>query len=175
MGIEVQKLPLEGAFVLVPFWFRDNRGVFLKFFTRKVLSSQGVKPVFMEEYLVRSRKGVLRGLHYQQGKYGQAKLITCLKGEIYDVIVDMRKNSKTYLKWVSARLSERNRKILYVPRWCAHGYFCTKHDTLVLYKVDNPYSPSNECGIRWNDPSVGIRWPSTKPVLSEKDKSWEYI
>lgn len=172
MAIEVQKLPLGGAFVIDPLRVADDRGVFMKLFTKEVLASQGVEPIFMEECLVSSNKDVLRGLHYQTGEYAQAKLATCVKGEVYDVIVDVRRNSKTYLKWASVLLSEDNRKILYAPRGFAHGYLCTRPDTLLIYKADNLYSSAHEKGIRWNDPTVGITWPVSKPILSEKDRGW---
>jgi dTDP-4-dehydrorhamnose 3,5-epimerase len=114
-------------------------------------------------------------LHYQKGRAAQAKLITCVKGGIYDVILDMRKGSRTYLKWAAVRLSQKNRLVLYVPRGFAHGYLSFAKGTVVLYKADNHYSPAAEAGVRWDDPALGIRWPVKKPVLSEKDKAWQNL
>ena len=117
-----------------------------------------------------STKGVLRGLHYQIKPKEQAKLVSVISGEIFDVAVDIRKDSTTYGKWVSQILSEKNHKMLYIPEGFAHG-FCTLSDTAnVLYKVTNEYSPENERGIIWNDPNISISWPIKNLVVSEKDK-----
>lgn len=172
--LEIADLGLEGAFLIKPKEFRDERGAFYKLFTRQILESKGIKPLFYEEYLSISRRGVIRGLHYQTEPYVQAKLVQCTRGEIFDVIVDLRKDSKTFGKWESVSLSEENRFSLYVPRGFAHGFLALAEDTEVLYKADNDYAPENELGLLWNDKSLQIAWPNIDGgyLISEKDKKW---
>ncbi len=170
--LEGENLPLKDAFVLKPQEFRDERGTFYKLYTEAVLKEFGMEPYFPEEYLTVSKKGVLRGLHYQSGKYAQGKLVRCLNGEIYDVILDLRKGSPTFGKWTGIVLSARNMLSLFVPRGFAHGFVSLTEDAALLYRVDNGYSPDNERGVLWNDPQLGINWNVTNPTLSEKDKKW---
>ncbi len=172
-GIEIIDTPLEGAFLLKPKEFHDERGDFYKNYTRKVLEARGVKPLFMEEYLSISKKGVMRGLHYQTGEFAQGKLITCTRGRIFDVAVDLREGSGTYGRWLSNMLTGKNRLSLYIPRGFAHGFMALSQDAVTCYKADNDYSPEHEAGIRWDDPALGIRWPDVgKVIVSGKDSGW---
>ena len=167
---EIEQLPLEGAFLIKPIVYPDDRGAFSVLFTEDILVAQGFKPYFAMEFLSTSKKGVLRGLHYQAGNASQAKLVRCISGEVYDVIVDLRKSSKTYGKWVGITLSEKNMVAVFVPKGFAHGYLSLSDSSKVLYKVDAPYAPASETGVRYNDLDLNIRWPGTgAPILSKKD------
>ncbi|PMP89192.1 MAG: dTDP-4-dehydrorhamnose 3,5-epimerase, partial [Caldisphaera sp.] len=117
----------------------------------------------------------IRGLHYQKEPYAQAKLVRAVKGEIYDVAVDIRKGSPTFGKYVSAYLSEENKHMLYIPRGFAHGFQVLSEDAIVIYLVDNDYAPNYEAGIRYDDKDLNINWPIKNPILSEKDLKWPYL
>jgi dTDP-4-dehydrorhamnose 3,5-epimerase len=172
-GIEIIDTPFEGAFLIKPKEFHDERGDFYKNYTGKVLEARGVKPLFMEEYCSVSKKGVVRGLHYQEGEFAQGKLITCTRGRVLDVVVDLREGSGTYGKWLSNMLTGKNRLSLYIPRGFAHGFMALSDGAVTCYKADNDYSPGHEGGIRWDDPALGIKWPKMKKVIvSGKDSGW---
>lgn len=171
--LSVVDLQLHGAFIIKPKKFTDDRGSFFKLYTREILSMKNVKPMFNEEYLSISKKGVIRGLHYQSGNFAQAKLIRCVKGEIFDVIVDLRKSSPTFGNWENISLSSSNQHCLYVPRGFAHGFLALTDGTEVLYKADNDYSPEHECGICWDDQELSINWPKLPNyIISKKDGSY---
>jgi dTDP-4-dehydrorhamnose 3,5-epimerase len=171
--LELEDLPLKGAFVIKPKEFTDHRGTFLKAFDRQVFASRKLQPIFIEDYLTVSRRGVIRGLHYQLPPYAQAKFIKCIRGSVFDVMVDLRRDSPTFGKWCSVVLSEANRLSVFVPRNFATGYLCMVDDTIVSYHVDNEYAPDYERGIVWNDKSLAIDWPKVERyVLSKKDMSW---
>jgi len=156
--------------LVIPKHYPDERGYFLESFKESEFSTNKINAKFVQDNVSFSTKGVLRGLHFQKKPKEQAKLVSVISGEIFDVAVDIRKNSPTYGKWVSQILSEKNHKMLYIPEGFAHG-FCTLSDTAnVLYKVTNEYSPENERGIIWNDPNVSISWPIKNLIVSEKDK-----
>ena len=163
-------LEIPDVKLVIPKHYSDERGYFLESFKESEFSANGISVKFVQDNVSFSTKGALRGLHYQQKPKEQAKLVSVISGEIFDVAVDIRKDSTTYGKWVSQILSEKNHKMLYIPEGFAHG-FCTLSDTAnVLYKVTNEYSPENERGIIWNDPNVSISWPIKNLVVSEKDK-----
>ena len=149
--------------------FSDDRGSFLEIFKESVFASNGIDTRFVQDNFSHSVKGVLRGLHYQKNPKAQAKLITVLRGEIFDVAVDIRKDSSTYGKWVGEILSENDHKLLYIPEGFAHGFCVLSEEADVLYKVSQEYSPEDENGIIWNDPEINITWPIDKPILQEKD------
>ncbi len=170
---EAVSLPLAGAYLIKPFAFEDERGSFHKIFTEKLLKGIGVEPRFSEEFMSTSRKGVVRGLHYQRGAFSQSRLVWCPKGEIFDVIVDLRKSSPTFGKWASASISGRNLCAIYVPRGFAHGFLALSKEAKMIYKTDSAHSPENERGIIYNDPRLGIRWPDAGRItLSKKDSGW---
>jgi len=141
-------------------------------YAKSAFESAGIKGELVQQNHSRSVRGVLRGLHFQTDPYAQAKLVRCTRGEVFDVAVDIRKESPTFGKWVSATLSESNRDMLYVPRGFAHGFVTTSDTAEVQYSVDNHYAPDYEQGIVWNDPEVNIRWPTSNPILSKKDANW---
>ena len=167
---KVEELPLKGAFLIKPLTYPDDRGEFSVLFTDDVLKAWGASAFFAMEFLSTSKKGVLRGLHYQSGSSAQAKLVRCVEGEIYDVMVDLRKKSKTYGKWAGVLLSDKNMAGLFVPKGFAHGYLSLSGVSRVLYKVDAPYCPANETGIKYDDADLKIDWPVKTAVLSKKDR-----
>lgn len=174
--LTAEDLELEGAFIIKPKIFQDERGTFSKFYTRDILESKHVEPLFAEEYLSVSKKGVVRGIHYQLEPCSQAKFIRCVRGEAFAVIVDLREKSETFGKWDSVMLSERNSIGLYSPRGCGFGFLAMDEGTALLYKADNDYAPDKERGIIWNDKTLGIKWPeSDNYLLSEKDKKWPFF
>ena len=149
--------------------FLDQRGYFMEIFQYTTFSNNGIDEKFVQDNFSHSLKGVLRGLHFQKNPQAQAKLVTALRGEIFDVAVDIRKNSPTFGKWVGQILSEENHRLLYIPEGFAHGFCVLSDEADVLYKVNKDYSPENETGILWNDPDIGIKWPIDNPILAEKD------
>ena len=162
-------LSIGGAFLLSPSEFNDGRGSFYKAYDSDTMRSIGNAPEFCEEYFSVSKKNVLRGFHYQLGKHAQAKLIRCSHGEIYAVIVDLRKSSSACGKWEGVSLSEKNRLSLYAPRGTAIAFLAKKNGATVVHLADNDYAPSAEAGIIWNDPSLKVKWGVAAPILSEKD------
>lgn len=169
--MKVTPLKLQGASLLEPVVHGDNRGFFMESYNEEVMQKAGVNFQFIQDNQSLSAEvGVLRGLHYQLNPKAQTKLIRVLSGVIYDVIVDVRRSSPTFGQWVGVILSEYNKRQLLVPKGFAHGFCTLVPNTQVLYKVDEYYSPENDRGILWNDPSLGIDWPVSSPVLSDKDQ-----
>jgi len=170
MPFSFSRLEISDVKLVIPKHYTDERGYFLESFKESEFSEHGIDAKFVQDNVSFSTKGVLRGLHYQIKPQEQAKLVSVISGEIFDVAVDIRKESPTFGKWVGQTLSEKNHKMLYIPEGFAHG-FCTLSDTAnVFYKVTNEYSPENDLGIIWNDPNVSISWPIKNPIVSEKDK-----
>jgi dTDP-4-dehydrorhamnose 3,5-epimerase len=165
---------IEGAMLLRPQPVVDDRGVFARLWCREALAARGLAADFVQCNRARStRRGTLRGLHYQESPFAEAKLVRCVRGAIYDVIVDVRDDSPTYRRWLGIELSADDGRMLYVPPGCAHGYQALEDDTDVEYPVTAPYHPEAERGIRWNDPLFGIAWPITSGVtMSTKDQEW---
>ena len=149
--------------------FSDNRGFFLENFRTSSFISNGINTKFVQDNFSHSLHGVLRGLHYQKNPKAQAKLVSAFTGEIFDVAVDIRKNSPTFGQWVGEILSDINHKSLFIPEGFAHGFCVLSEEADVFYKASNEYSPEHEDGILWNDPEINIRWPIDKPILHEKD------
>ena len=162
---------IKGVIEIKPNPIKDSRGFFMRTYDEKIFSDNNVKYNWVQENNSRSeRKGIIRGLHFQLEPWAETKLIRCVRGEIFDVAVDLRKGSETFGRWLGINLSEENKKMLLIPRGFAHG-FCTLSDlSEVVYKVDNYYSPDHEVGLIWNDPYIEIEWPVKDPELSAKDK-----
>jgi len=169
MPFSFVKCEMPGPVIVEPRVFRDDRGFFLESYKRSDFASNGIETIFCQDNHSLSSKGVLRGLHYQKPPYGQAKLVKVVRGAVFDVAVDIRKNSPFFKKWVSVELSEDNRKMFYIPEGFAHGFIALTEDVHLLYKCSNEYSISHDAGIIWNDPEIGIKWPFENPILSEKD------
>lgn len=175
MPFTFEKTTLDGLLLIKPKVFGDGRGFFLESFSRRDFETAGIRMEIAQINHSSSVKGVLRGLHFQNHPYQQAKLVRCIRGEILDVGVDITPNSPNYARHFSASLSDANRFMLYVPRGFAHGFVVLSDTAEVEYAVDNLYAPDHEGGIIWNDPDLGIKWPVEKPVLSEKDKKWPLL
>ena len=167
---------LEGIVLIKPDVHADQRGFLLESYSRDRYTKCGIAASFIQDnHSLSVKKGVVRGLHFQVPPATQNKLVRVTRGAICDIVVDLRKSSKTFGKWLSFDLSADNFRQLYVPAGFAHG-FCTLEDnTEVQYKVDNPYSPAHDSGIRWNDPDIAIVWPVDDPVLSVKDGNLPYL
>ena len=161
---------IEGVIVIEPKKYGDNRGYFMETYKETDFNVAGINNVFVQDNQSKSKKGVLRGLHFQK-THPQAKLVRVLEGEVFDVAVDLRKGSKTYGKWVGVILSEENKKQFMIPRGFAHGFVVLSDTAVFAYKCDDFYHPEDEGGIMWNDPGVNIEWPyHGELLLSEKDK-----
>ena len=164
------KTDIEGVYIIESQVFGDNRGYFLETYNKKDFDNAGLKYDFVQDNQSKSRKGVLRGLHFQKN-HPQAKLVRVLEGEVFDVAVDLRKDSKTYGKWVGVILSAENKKQFMIPRGFAHGFVVLSDEATFAYKCDDFYHPEDEGGIMWNDPDVNVKWPyEGEVILSEKDK-----
>ena len=161
----------QDAWLVKPKVFRDNRGFFLESYSRKVFQEHGIKADFVQDnHSLSVERGVLRGIHFQKAPHAQAKLVRVTKGKVFDVIVDLRRDSPTFLKWQGFELSSENFLLLFVPRGFGHAFCTLEERTEFLYKTDNFYAPEADRGIIWNDPDLGIQWPVSEPILSEKDK-----
>ncbi|HEX8973872.1 MAG TPA: dTDP-4-dehydrorhamnose 3,5-epimerase [Patescibacteria group bacterium] len=168
--MEKQETSLKDAYLIKPQVFQDERGFFIESYSKQKFDELGIKADFVQDNHAKSvTKGVLRGLHFQTNKT-QAKLVRVTKGAVYDVIVDLRKDSPTYGKWEGFELTANNFLMLFVPKGFAHGYCTLEHDTEFQYKCDDFYDAASEGGLMWNDPDLGIYWPVENPILSEKDK-----
>ena len=174
MAFIFERLSIPDVILIKPKVFGDERGFFLETYKQSDFSGFGINGNFVQDNRSFSKKGVLRGLHFQTSPFEQAKLVTAVKGRIFDVAVDIRTASKTFGKYVSVELSETEHNMAYVPRGFAHGFLALE-DSIVEYKADNPYSKEHESGIMWNDPKIAIRWPTSNPLISEKDSAWESI
>jgi len=162
----------EGAWLIKPKVFQDNRGFFFESYSKKVFQEQGIDADFVQDnHSMSVKKGVLRGIHFQRPPHAQTKLVRVVRGSVYDVIVDLRKNSPTYGQWEGYTLIADNFLTLFVPRGFGHGFCTLENKTEFLYKVDEFYSPECDSGIIWDDPTLNIDWPTQRPIISEKDKA----
>ena len=167
---------IEDVKIIEPDCFGDHRGWFMETYSTNKFKEIGIENEFVQDnHSMSQKKGTLRGLHFQNNPYAQAKLVRCTKGEVIDVAVDIRRGSPTYKKWVSVKLTAENKRMFYIPRGFAHGFLCLSDDVEFQYKVDNLYSKECDRGIRYDDPSIHVDWGSLlegiEPILSEKDKN----
>ena len=172
----MQIIPTEIKDILIiePRVFRDDRGHFFESFHSERYKQAGITCTFLQDNISYSEKGTLRGLHYQHPN-GQAKLVQVLRGEVIDVAVDVRRNSSTFGQWISATLSDKNKRQMFIPDGFAHG-FCVLSDTAIFsYKCSEFYSPEDERGIIWSDPDLNIDWRVTNPIISSKDKQYRHL
>ena len=163
---------LAGVVIIVPKLFGDSRGFLMETFKRSEFEAAGLDLTLVQENHSLSSAGTLRGLHYQREPKAQGKLVRVIRGEVFDVAVDIRPGSSTYGGWVGVTLSDANRKSIYIPPGFAHGFCVVSPEAEVIYKTTEEYAPDHEQGIRWDDPALGISWPVTAPILSERDKHW---
>lgn len=165
---------LPGAYVVEIEKIEDGRGFFARTWDKNEFSKIGLNLEFVQSSIsVNTKKGTLRGMHYQIEPYEESKIVTCTKGKIFDVIIDLRKNSKTFKKWISVELSSSNHKILYIPKGFAHGFQTLEDYTEVHYDITQVYRPEYARGLRWNDPTFNIKWPLYISIISKKDSEHE--
>lgn len=157
--------------------YSDNRGFFMEIFNFKSLNEMGINTSFVQDNFSVSKKGVLRGLHFQRDEWAQAKLVTVLRGEVFDVAVDLRLDSPTYKKYFGTVLSSNNKMQMYIPRGFAHGFLVLSEEAEFFYKCDNFYNPQFDGGIRYDDNEINIAWPNpdSELIISDKDKSLPYL
>jgi len=168
MPFKFKKLEIPDVILIEPVVFTDERGFFIETFKASDFKANNISYEFVQDNHSKSRKGVLRGLHYQLKPMEQGKLVRCIKGKIWDVAVDIRKGSPWYRKWVGVELSEKNKLMLWIPPGFAHGFIALE-DAEVIYKCTKEYAPQYDRGIIWNDPELAIHWPIKNPILSLKD------
>lgn len=170
MPFEFQRLDIPDVILIHAQRFVDPRGALAETYKQSVFATHGIAETFVQDNLSQSVRDVIRGLHYQSPPKAQAKLVMALRGEVFDVAVDIRRGSPTFGRWVGVRLSAQRLDMLYIPAGFAHGYCALSDQVDVLYKVTHEYAPELDRGIRWNDPDIGIRWPVEHPILSAKDE-----
>jgi len=166
--MNIKETNIPGVLILEPKVFTDDRGYFLETWNSMRYEQAGIPGPFVQDNISFSTKGILRGLHFQYPQ-SQGKLIQVLLGEVMDIVVDIRVGSPTYGQWISEVLSESNHRQMYIPPGFAHGYCVTSEAAIFSYKCTDFYNPATEHGIIWNDPDIGIEWPTAQPVLSKKD------
>jgi dTDP-4-dehydrorhamnose 3,5-epimerase len=161
---------LQGAFIIELEAAEDERGSFARTFCEREFEAQGLNSRFVQCSLsVNIRRGTLRGMHYQAEPHAETKLVHCVRGSLYDVIIDLRPQSTTYCRWVGVELSALNNRILYVPAGFAHGFQTLKDDTAVYYQISTFYAPQSARGVRWDDPAFAVKWPLPDPLISNRD------
>lgn len=171
--MNVIKTEIPDVLIFEPKVFGDERGFFFESFSQKVFEEAvGRKVEFVQDNHSKSSKGVLRGLHYQLAPHAQGKLVRCVAGEVFDVAVDIRKDSATFGQWVGVNLSAENKRQLWIPEGFAHGFLVLSESAEFVYKTTNYYAPQSDCGLIWNDSDIGIDWPETEIIItSDKDKN----
>ena len=172
MPFQFKRLEIPDVVMIEPQIFRDERGFFMETYKYSEFATFGIKENFIQDNHSKSCRGVLRGLHYQNPPRAQGKLVRTIAGEIFDVAVDIRRSSPTYGRWVGARISAEDMRMLFIPAGFAHGFLALSDAADVLYKTTDEYSPENEAGIIWSDPEIGIKWPTEMPQVSPRDANW---
>ncbi|MFN6433574.1 dTDP-4-dehydrorhamnose 3,5-epimerase [Eubacterium callanderi] len=175
-AITVTKTQIEGLVIVQPSVFGDERGYFMETYNKEEFEKQGLNMTFIQDNESKSKKGVLRGLHFQR-KYSQGKLVRCTQGAVWDVGVDLRKGSPTYGEWAGVELSAENKTMFYIPEGFAHGFVVLSDEATFNYKCTNLYAPEYDGGIRWNDPEIGVEWPveGLELLLSAKDQKQPFL
>ena len=173
--ITVTPCDIEGLYVIEPTVFKDERGYFVETYNQNDMKEAGLDMVFVQDNQSMSTRGVLRGLHFQK-QFPQGKLVRVVRGNVFDVAVDLRSDSKTYGKWFGVELSAENMKQFYIPEGFAHGFLVLSDEAEFCYKCTDFYHPGDEGGLAWNDPEIGVEWPLEEGVdliISEKDQKWK--
>lgn len=179
MPFKFEKTPIEGVMIITPQVFEDSRGFFLESFKKSEFEKNGIAEDFVQDNHSLSDTGVLRGIHFQINPYAQGKLVRVIKGAVWDVAVDLRKDSPTYGQHLGIELNEDNNKMFYIPPGLGHGFLTLKDKTHFLYKCTSEYAPRADSGVRWDDPSLNIQWPISDNInicVSDKDQKlsfWE--
>ena len=166
------KQKIKGVFLIKPEPYKDERGIFRRHYCKNEFKNKGLN-VNVEQCNVseNTHKGTLRGFHYQTGSCAEAKTLSCIKGRIYDVIVDLRPKSRTFKKWIGVELNEKNRISVHIPKGCANAFLTLKNNSIIHYYCSNKYNPKKEKGLRYNDPTFKFKWPINIKYISDKDKS----
>ena len=172
--MEFIQTEIPDVILVKPSVIKDHRGFFMESYHIEKFSMGGIDCTFVQDNHAKSIQNTLRGLHFQVN-FPQAKLLRCLKGKVFDVAVDIRKNSPSYGKWVGEELSEENKYQLFIPEGFAHGYYVLSETAEITYKCSEVYHPEDEQGFRWDDPEIGIEWPETEPILSRKDQLLPFL
>jgi dTDP-4-dehydrorhamnose 3,5-epimerase len=175
MPFSFKPLEIVDVVLVEPKVFPDERGFFFEAFKASDFEQAGLPSCFIQDNFSFSKKNVIRGLHYQKQPKAQGKLVSVIKGSIWDVAVDIRKESVTFLKWVAVELNDKNHAMLYIPPGFAHGFLTLSENVHLLYKCTNEYDPQADAGIRWNDPDIAINWPVENPIVSDKDCRLPFI
>ncbi len=174
--MRAEKLKLDGVILLHPDVFGDNRGWFKETYSKQKMEACGITAEFVQDNHSYSKsKGIIRGLHFQNPPFAQAKIVRCTRGRIMDVAVDLRKDSPNYKKWISVELSADNHCELFIPKGFAHGFVSLEDEIELEYKVDAPYSKEHDRSIRYDDPEIGVEWGISDPILSEKDRNAPFL
>jgi len=164
---------LKGAFLIQPELIEDERGFFARTWSQREFAERGLNSKLTEGNIsFNKKKGTLRGMHYQAPPHGQAKLVRCTRGSIYDMIIDLRSSSTTFKEWLGVELTASNHLMLYIPENFAHGYQTLEDETEIAYQVSGAYAPESERGVRWDDPAFGINWPLTVTIINERDRTY---
>ena len=176
--MSIEQLSIPGVWLLTPDKISDERGFFARSWCRRELEEHGLNANIVQTNISRNaRANTLRGMHFQRPPHGEVKLVRCTKGAIFDVAVDIRPESETYLQWLGVELTEENHRTLYIPEGFAHGFLTLKDDTEIYYQHTEYYHPESAGGLRWDDPRIAIDWPEWpgERVMSEKDLGWSLI
>ena len=174
--MKVTDLCLDGVKILEPQYFEDDRGDYTESYSSRTWKEHGINSIFVQDnHLLSLKKGTIRGIHFQNNPKAQSKLLRCTKGSILDIVVDLRKSSPTYKKWLSILLSEENRKQIFIPKGYGHACISLEDNTQVQYKVDELYYPEYDRAIAWNDPQLNIEWTMSNVILSKKDKEAPFL
>ncbi len=168
--MNIRETTITGCFVIEPKIFHDQRGTFIKSYQRSLFESAGLEAFFPEEFYSISKKNVVRGMHFQTPPHDHAKLVSCLKGEILDVILDLRPRSSSFKKFTALPLSSENPVSVYIPRGCAHGFLSLSEESYVYYSTSSEHHVAHDTGVRWD--SFGFNWPVSEPILSQRDLSF---
>ena len=164
----------NGVFLIEPKKLEDERGFFARIWDKKIFESKGLNSKINQcSTSFNNKKGTFRGMHYQDSPYEEDKLVRCTKGAIFDVIVDLRPSSSTYKQWIGFELSEKNQKIVYLPKGIAHGFQTLTDNTEIFYQISQEFMPDYSRGFRWNDPTFKIKWPLPSQSISKKDQAWK--
>lgn len=178
MLFSVEKTPIEGLLIIVTNTFYDSRGFFQETYKQSAFAELGIQEKFVQDNHSCSKKGVIRGIHFQHQPFAQGKLVKVIKGKVWDVAVDLRKNSPTFGKWFGIELSEENTNVsLYIPAGFGHGFASLEDDTHLIYKCTDEYNPQYDGGIKWNDPEIAVDWKlgEITPIVSSKDEKLPFL
>lgn len=174
--MKFEKTKFSGVYIVTADVSKDVRGGFQKLYSGRIYNKNGINIDIGQVNLSKNNsKGTLRGLHYQEAPFEEEKIVKCVKGGVFDVVVDIRRDSPTFAHWISVELTEENSKLVYIPKGFAHGFITLRENTEILYIMSGNFNPDASRGIRWNDPELDIKWPTDPIVINERDQNWPLI